>query len=65
MTEKLAISPSEAALALDVSRPTIYELMNRAESPIPNFRIGTRRLIPVEGLRAWVAAQAAAGGETV
>ena len=57
MPDKLAYNPTEAAQALNVSRPTIYALMNRAEDPLPNFRVGTRRLISVAGLKAWVERQ--------
>lgn len=65
MTEKFALSPTEAAQALDLSRPTIYQLMNREIDRLPNFKVGSRRLIPVDGLRAWVKRQADenAGGE--
>ncbi len=55
--EKVALSVSEAAELLGVSRPTVYQLLNRED--FPSFRIGTRRLISRSGLEAWVAAQAA------
>ena len=48
--DRLAYNPSEAGKSIGVSRPTIYDLMNRAEDPLPNFKVGTRRLIPVDGL---------------
>ncbi len=65
MPDKLAYNPTEAAHALNVSRPTIYQLMNREIDRLPNFKVGSRRLIPVDGLRAWVKRQADenAGGE--
>lgn len=65
MPDKLAYNPTEAAQALNVSRPTIYQLMNREIDRLPNFKVGSRRLIPVDGLRAWVKRQADenAGGE--
>lgn len=56
MTERLTYSPTEAAQALGVSRPTVYTLLKRAD--FPAFKIGTRTLVSVEGLRAWVQAQA-------
>ena len=59
--EKLAMSVSETAAALGVSRPTVYTLLHRQD--FPSFRVGGRTLVSVDGLRAWVAAQAAAGGE--
>ena len=52
MPERMALSPQEAADVLGVSRPTVYELMHRAD--FPSFPVGTRRLIPTEGLHEWV-----------
>ena len=49
--EPLAISAPEAAQLLGVSKPTVYQLMNQAD--FPAFKIGTRTLISVEGLREW------------
>ena len=49
--EPLAVSAPEAARLLGVSKPTVYQLMNRAD--FPAFKIGTRTLISVEGLREW------------
>ncbi len=54
--DKLAYSANEVAQALGVSRPTVYTLMQRAD--FPAFKVGSRTLVSVEGLRAWVAAQA-------
>ena len=54
--EPLSVSTSEAARLLGVSRPTIYELMQNGG--LPCFKVGTRTLLPVSGLREWVAAQA-------
>ena len=59
--EKFAMSVSETAAALGISRPTVYTLLHRQD--FPSFRVGGRTLVSVDGLRAWVAAQAAAGGE--
>jgi len=59
--EKMALSISEAAKLLGVSRPTMYTLVNRTD--FPSFRVGSRRLIPVDGLRDWMAKQS--GGEAV
>ena len=53
--DRVALSVTEAAVLLGVSRPTIYQLMNRED--FPSFRIGTRRLISRSGLERWVAAQ--------
>lgn len=54
--EPLAISPAECARLLGVSRPMVYNLINRDD--FPSFKLGTRALISVDGLRAWIAKQA-------
>lgn len=56
----LAVSATEAARLLGVSRPTVYELLRR--NAFPSFHVGTRRLIPVSGLEAWIAEQSSGGG---
>lgn len=50
--EPLAISASEAARLLGVSRPTIYQYIGRQD--FPSFRLGNRTLVSVEGLREWI-----------
>ena len=55
--EPLAVSAAEAARLLGVSRPTLYQLLNRAD--FPSFRVGGRVLISVSGLQAWIDRQAA------
>lgn len=59
--KKVALSIDETAAALGVSRPTVYNLLHKQD--FPSFRVGGRTLVSVDGLRAWVAAQAAVGGE--
>lgn len=54
--EPLAVSASEAARLLGVSRPTIYQYINRKD--FPSFRLGNRTLVSVEGLREWIRKQA-------
>ena len=54
--EPLAVSAAEAARLLGVSRPTIYQYIGQAG--FPSFKLGTRTLVSVEGLREWVKAQA-------
>ena len=54
--DPLAVSTAEAARLLGVSRPTIYQLINRAD--FPAFKVGSRTLISVAGLERWVKAQA-------
>ncbi len=58
--EKVALTVTEAAAALGVSRPTVYKLLRRAD--FPGFRVGSRQLVSREGLARWVAEQAEKGG---
>lgn len=53
--EPLAISASETARILGVSRPTVYQLFRQKVFPV--FKIGNRTLVSVEGLKAWIARQ--------
>ena len=53
--EPLAISASETARILGVSRPVVYKLFHQAGFPV--FKIGNRTLVSVDGLRAWIAKQ--------
>ena len=53
--EPLAVSAPEAARLLGVSKPTVYQMMNRED--FPAFKVGARTLISVEGLREWVKKQ--------
>lgn len=50
--EPLAVSTSEAARLLNISRPTLYTLLNRED--FPSFRVGGRVLISVSGLQDWI-----------
>jgi excisionase family DNA binding protein len=59
--EPIAVRVPEAAKMLGVSRSVLYELIRM--NAIPSFTIGTARLLPVEGLRGWVAAQAGIANE--
>lgn len=53
--DKLLLSITEAAYALGVSRPTIYNLLKTGNFPV--VRIGGRTMISADGLRKWVAIQ--------
>ena len=53
--EPLAVSAAEAARLLGVSRPTLYALLNRED--FPSFRVGSRVLVSVAGLQAWIEKQ--------
>lgn len=57
--EKVALTVSETAVALGVSRPTVYKLLRRAD--FPGFRVGSRQLVSREGLARWVSEQAERG----
>ncbi len=57
--EKLTMTAKEAAEALQVSRPVIYELCKRPDFPV--VHIGRKVLIPRDKLRAWVNAQSGEG----
>jgi len=56
--EPLALSISQAASALSVSERQIYVLA--ARDGLPTIKIGGRRLVRVDDLREWLAAQPAA-----
>lgn len=58
--DKLAVGTTEAAKMLGISRPTLYQLLNRAD--FPSFRIGGRVLINVAGLQTWIDQQTAKEG---
>ena len=53
--EPLAVSAPEAARLLGVSKPTVYQLMNRAD--FPAFKLGNRTLVSVDGLKEWIRKQ--------
>ena len=57
--EPLAVGTTEAARLLGVSRPTLYQLLNRAD--FPSFRVGSRVLISVAGLLDWIDRQTKEG----
>lgn len=62
MNEKIALDVSEAASILGVSRPTMYQIINREDVHI-DFYIGTRRKVSRKALQEWVEQQTKAGGE--
>ena len=61
--EPMAVSTADAAKLLGVSRPIIYRLMR--EEGLPSFKIGTRTLIPVEGMKAWVSLKTGSGADGI
>lgn len=57
--EPLAYSTAQGARVLNISRPTLYKLMQ--DPSFPKFKIGTRTMIPSDGLREWVRDQTRKG----
>jgi len=60
--EKLAVSVTEAAHLLGISRASIYPRLLSGE--IPSVTLGARRLVPVQALKAWLDAQETQGGQS-
>ena len=58
--EKLTLTAAEAAEALQVSKPVLYELCKQPGFPV--IRVGRKVLIPRDRLREWVNAQGAEAG---
>ena len=54
--EPICIGVTEAARLLGISKPSLYQIVNRED--FPSFKLGGRTLISTEGLRAWVREQA-------
>ena len=54
--EKLALSVTETAEALGLSRPSVYRLLQREDFPV--FQVGGRRLVSRRGLEEWIDKQA-------
>lgn len=55
-SERLTLTVTETAQTLNVSRPTVYRLIERTD--FPALRIGRRVLVSRAGLRDWIARQA-------
>ena len=58
---KLTYTLTGAAKALNVSKPTMEKIVNRAD--FPAFKAGRRWIIPADGLCKWLQVQAAAAME--
>lgn len=54
LTDVLAVAPAEAARIMGVGRTTIYEAIGAGV--LKSVKIGKRRLITIEALRAWLLA---------
>ena len=57
-SNKLLLTPQEAARALSINRSTLYALLMREE--IPSIQIGRAQRIPVHFLEEWIAEKLAA-----
>ena len=55
-TERMTLTISETARELNLSRPTVYRLIERED--FPALRVGKRVLVSRSGLRDWIARQA-------
>jgi excisionase family DNA binding protein len=52
---RIAVDVDTAAEMLGISRGALYPLVMAGD--VPSFKIGRRRLVPIEGLREWAATQ--------
>ncbi len=57
----LAVSPNEAARLCSIGRTTLYAALSSGD--LKSVKIGTRRLITIEALRAWLKKNEQATGE--
>nr|WP_070959812.1 helix-turn-helix domain-containing protein [Hyphomonas sp. Mor2] len=48
----LAVSPADGAKLAGIGRTKLYELL--AQNQIPSFKIGSRRLIKISDIEAWL-----------
>lgn len=59
--EPIAVSPNEAAGLSGVGRTTLYAALSAGE--LKSIKIGTRRLITVDAIRAWLRRHELPSGE--
>ncbi len=57
----LAVSPNEAARLCSIGRTTLYAALSSGD--LKSVKIGTRRLITIDALRAWLKKNEQATGE--
>ena len=53
MTDKLLLTPDEAAQVRNITRSEVYELLNRRQ--LASVKTGSCRRIPIEAVRVYVA----------
>lgn len=54
--KKLTYSVPEVALALGISKPKAYDLVNRCD--FPKIRVGRKIVVPIQEFEHWVSAHA-------
>ena len=54
MEAKVGLNVTDVSKMLSLSRPVVYDLLNRKEHPIPSIRVGRRRIIPRQALMDWM-----------
>lgn len=59
--QPLAVSPNEAARLAGVGRTTLYAALSSGD--LKSIKIGTRRLITVDAIHAWLAENELPAGE--
>ncbi len=57
--ETFAFTRKEAAGACNISLPTLDAYLRRQDRPMPHIRVGRKIIIPADGLREWLAEEAA------
>ncbi|MGI3165339.1 helix-turn-helix domain-containing protein [Pseudooceanicola sp. 200-1SW] len=57
----LAVSPNEAARLCSIGRTTLYAALSSGD--LKSVKIGTRRLITLDALRAWLKRNETQGSE--
>lgn len=58
---RFALRKHEVASALGISERKVHDLLKSGE--LPSFKVGRVVLIPVAGVRAFIAAQVQTGGQ--
>ena len=59
--QPIAVSPNEAARLAGVGRTTLYAALSSGD--LKSIKIGTRRLITVDAIRAWLQQHELQAGE--
>lgn len=58
-TNQVGVSPETAAELTELSPRSIYRALRDTEHPLPSAKVGRRRVILLDELRAWLQARAA------